>query len=387
MAKLIDLDNLDYFSQLMHQKSKDEFADKNEFETLSNDVTLLAQEVETHTHDDKYMGLVKSTVDLTDSMYDQNTWYPCVSRKAIERKGLHRIICSTQLNGSKPSWSSHTNGFTCICDVLQAAGGWGVTDGAGICLNYQQRYVSDEKNPCGYKHLQHSSRTCFWLRGGGRYDMYTQEGTGWDIYTESTEVSSQTIQPETSCPGVQIEKRSSVYANIAGAITESMIFYNNVGIKGRSTSGATYDICGVDSNNKIYIGWSNQATVHHNNFEIFNQPIQFDNTEFGSMYINIYGDPSRTEFVWRKDDDSLDWNNKFYMANTGKFYASKVVSVGGHDMTWVDGHTMAIIKSNGTGDLSTVKMGDLLLGSSSHRFTISANAPSSPTTGDVWIDI
>ncbi len=402
MNKLIDLESLHYFSQAMYQKSKDSFANKSDLEAVA--ASLL-----THTHDqlyvnkttggtfegpvtfngdvsvsnvfpgsdtnsigtvltpfnavfadtlyengkrldEKYMGLHKSTADLTDAKYDQNTWYPCVSTTAIGRKGLHRIMCSTQLNGSKPSWATHNNGFTCICDVLQIAGGWGVAAGLGICLNYQCRHVSDNKNPCGYWHLDHSSKTCFWLRGGGRYDMYTQNGTGWDIYTETVTIAEQTIWPETSCPGARIE-RSGIYANIHGNIDQHMYLANNVSLKGRSTTGAEYDICGIDTNNEIYLGWNNQTNISVKNSMYCNKPLK--------VYTND-----------GNGDGNGDTNIGYY-DTTNQYYCHYFRGKG---FVAIDNKQSIQVSCN------WMKLGG-------KRFTISADAPSSPATGDIWIDI
>lgn len=66
-----------------------------------------------------------STIDL--STYDQNTYYP-VTGTALPYDGLHLVKLSVQLNsGSKPTWSTHQNGFSVNLCVLATAGGWGTT--------------------------------------------------------------------------------------------------------------------------------------------------------------------------------------------------------------------------------------------------------------------
>lgn len=61
-------------------------------------------------------------VNLTS--LDQNTWYPVVSMNTIPYSGLHHIKCNVQLNsGSKPSWSTHSGGFTVNLDLLVTAFG------------------------------------------------------------------------------------------------------------------------------------------------------------------------------------------------------------------------------------------------------------------------
>ena len=55
-----------------------------------------------------------------------NTWYPVVSTNTIPYTGLRHIKCNVQLNsGTKPSWSTHSAGFTVNLDMLVTAYGWG----------------------------------------------------------------------------------------------------------------------------------------------------------------------------------------------------------------------------------------------------------------------
>ena len=74
----------------------------------------------------------KSTIDLSSSSYDVNTYYPVVGT-AIPGAGYHTYNVDVQLNsGTKPSWSTHTNGFSCNLAVRVKACGWGtVQNGIG----------------------------------------------------------------------------------------------------------------------------------------------------------------------------------------------------------------------------------------------------------------
>lgn len=90
----------------------------------------------------------EQTVDL--SSLDANTWYPVVTNCGWP--GLHHIKCNVQLNsGTKPSWSTHSSGFTAVVELLTLSPGWGTTGGHCICLCNDQRFISDSsKPPVGY---------------------------------------------------------------------------------------------------------------------------------------------------------------------------------------------------------------------------------------------
>lgn len=104
---------------------------------------------------------------------DQNTWYPVVSMNYIPYSGLHHIKCNVQLGGaSKPSWSTHSGGFTVNLDMLVTASGWGTTSANSICLDNFYSWTTSNANPAGYSQMWNSSIAVFWLRGGGQYRLY-----------------------------------------------------------------------------------------------------------------------------------------------------------------------------------------------------------------------
>lgn len=104
---------------------------------------------------------------------DQNTWYPVVSMNSIPYSGLHHIKCNVQLNsGSKPSWSTHSGGFTVNLDLLVTACGWGTTSANSICLDNFYGWTTSNANPAGYSQMTNGSVAVFWLRGGGQYRLY-----------------------------------------------------------------------------------------------------------------------------------------------------------------------------------------------------------------------
>lgn len=140
--------------------------------------------------------LHKKTIDLSGSTYDDNTYYPVVADNAISTGGMHRIGTSVELNTNKPSWSTHNAGFSINIEVLEVANGWGTTDKKGIILVDDYKFANEK--PGWYKQLGNSSKPCFYLRGGGKYYLYTDYLTEWTIYTTSTVISSETVAPTTT---------------------------------------------------------------------------------------------------------------------------------------------------------------------------------------------
>lgn len=207
---------------------------------------------------------ITKEINLTDSKYNEDTWYPVVATVLIPRGGMYRLKCAAQLDGNcMPNWSNHTynNGFTAILDLLTIQSGYGTTDANEIVLSYQQKFISDSKNPIGYKQLINSSKPVLWLRGGGIYQIYSEWNTEWTILTESTTITNETISPVTTSPGLVFKKKSDIYANLQGSST-----YLN-GYQGSIQNTAnTYVL--RDKNKYVNLNYINSDTAKNENVAI-----------------------------------------------------------------------------------------------------------------------
>ena len=163
----------------------------------------------------------KKTINL--SSLDQNTYYPVIGN-GIPKGGMHHLKLSVQLDsGTKPSWSTHSAGFTANLDLLQEAHNWGVTEGRGIVLEYTYGFVSSQ--PVSYQQLTNSGRPVFWCRGGGQYYIYTDYEETWTIYTSSVTLTSQTVAPTSSLPTLNVPK-NTIYGNLNGTIMNETYMNN-----------------------------------------------------------------------------------------------------------------------------------------------------------------
>lgn len=207
---------------------------------------------------------IAKEINLTDSKYNEDTWYPVVATVLIPRGGMYRLKCAAQLDGNcMPNWSNHTynNGFTAILDLLTIQSGYGTTDANEIVLSYQQKFISDSKNPIGYKQLINSSKPVLWLRGGGIYQIYSEWNTEWTILTKSTTITNETILPMTTPPGIIFKKKSDIYANLQGSST-----YLN-GYQGSIPNTAnTYVL--RDKNRYVNLNYINSDTAKNENVAI-----------------------------------------------------------------------------------------------------------------------
>lgn len=193
---------------------------------------------------------------------DQNTWYPVVSMNSIPYSGLHHIKCNVQLNsGSKPSWSTHSDGFTVNLDLLVTAFGQGTTYANSICLNNDSNWVTSGANPAGYSQMGNGSVAVFWLRGGGQYRLYADWDADWTVKTSTYTNNDQSVSPTTSYPGVSIN-RSTITANIDGnatIATTGVRDYNNA----NNTIKIGWSGADLDANTLAYVaGYTSDMKIH-----------------------------------------------------------------------------------------------------------------------------
>ena len=193
---------------------------------------------------------------------DQNTWYPVVSMNCIPYSGLHHIKCNVQLGGaSKPSWSTHSGGFTVNLDMLVTASGWGTTSANSICLDNFYSWTTSNANPAGYSQMRNGSIAVFWLRGGGQYRLYADQDANWQLQTSTYTNNDQSISPTTSYPGVSIN-RSTITANIDGnatIATTGVRDYNNA----NNTIKIGWSGADLDANTLAYVaGYTSDMKIH-----------------------------------------------------------------------------------------------------------------------------
>lgn len=144
--------------------------------------------------------LFQTTIDLSASTYNVNNYYPVVGTAIPSgSSGYHRFIVAVQLNsGTKPSWSTHTYGFTCNLDVEVKASGWGTTNANGWINDNSFRFC--DKMPATFYQMTNSSLPVFYLRGGGKYYVKTDYSCSWSIKTSTYTSNSQSVAPTTSPP-------------------------------------------------------------------------------------------------------------------------------------------------------------------------------------------
>jgi hypothetical protein len=141
-------------------------------------------------------------VDLSAATYDQNTWYTVVGEHLPET-GFAGIKVVANLNsGTKPSWSTHSEGFSVDFHIDTQASGWGTTHAETII--YSDNYRWCPVSPVSYKQLIYGSIPILYLRGGGKYRVFSTYNAAWKIYkdgyTWQSGQYSQSAKPSSTRP-------------------------------------------------------------------------------------------------------------------------------------------------------------------------------------------
>lgn len=137
------------------------------------------------------------TIDA--SGLDVNTYYP-VTLYMNGIWGTADIEVIVALNsGTKPSWSTHAQGFSVHKRWTTMGAGWGTS----IIRRqiFESTYVYATSDPvCGVGQMENSSNEYFYVRGGGKYFVVTNHDITPTLRTTSYTTSNQTISPTTTKP-------------------------------------------------------------------------------------------------------------------------------------------------------------------------------------------
>ena len=160
-------------------------------------------------------GYVMAYRRIDASRLDQNTWYP-VTFNLFATYNV-RIECRVALNsGTKPSWSTHVNGFS-VRKIWEVNGsGWGTNPVNRRVLVSDYAFASTDPVR-GIDQNTNSSLEYVYVRGGGVYYFYLSHNIGATLHTSSYTHNNITIAPTTTAPAVISRNVAYVSDNVASA--------------------------------------------------------------------------------------------------------------------------------------------------------------------------
>lgn len=180
------------------------------------------------------------------SGYDADKWIPFTGTGLPA--GVARFCVDVELNsGTKPSWSTHNNGFSVTLDFDMQRSGWGTTPGRSVI--YTDNHAWCGTSPASYEQMTNSSTPVLYLRGGGKYRVRATYGCTWTARPDGYTINNQTVSPQTSRPKpagvtfdaytVLLTNESHTFAGGTGAAVAASTSCDIVAYKGATRVAAT----------------------------------------------------------------------------------------------------------------------------------------------------
>lgn len=235
----------------------------------------------------KRLNSYTKTIDLKS--LDANKYYP-ISFQLVERKSFIRIKIWNCLDGHKPTWATHINGFSAAIEWDTTASGWGSQRNQRII--YADDYDFCDKSPCGgIEQNWMASVEIVYLRGGAIYyynnndnieAIINSNGYSWtsSTYSYSAPVINNIKKRAYSCYNLSLRSFSALYCseiisyklNISSTSTFGGEATFNGGITGTLTgnaSTATTLQTGRTINGTTFNGSANITTSYWGTSRIF----------------------------------------------------------------------------------------------------------------------
>lgn len=138
---------------------------------------------------------------LNLSALDSNKWYPCVMTAHPSNTTPIRVTFTDALSGHKPSWSTHSSGFSFQFDFEWIGGGWGTISWYLRVYRYAASF-GGETACYGLEQRNNRSALVLYMRGGTSYYYRTTDGRSFTVYTSTTNIGDSTdpdnVSPRTS---------------------------------------------------------------------------------------------------------------------------------------------------------------------------------------------
>ena len=216
----------------------------------------------------KRLNSYTKTIDLKS--LDANKYYP-ISFQLVQRKSFIRIKIWNCLDGNKPTWATHTNGFAAAIEWDTTTNGWGSQDTQRII--YADNYKYCDKSPCGgIEQNTMASVEIVYLRGGAIYyynnndnieAIINSNGYSWtsSTYSYSAPVINNIKNRAYSCYNLSLRSFSTLYCSEIISyklnISSTSTFGGEATFNGGMYSGNIFPL----SNNNYRIGSSSNRFI------------------------------------------------------------------------------------------------------------------------------
>lgn len=142
-------------------------------------------------HASEFWGHFLTTIDA--SALSEDYYYPVTIYIGYRKRVRISVIVDLD-STTKPSWSTHANGFSCRFIEEVSGDGWGAIAKNRVVLDSTYKWAN--KNPIGkVDQMTNSNNEVIWVRGGGKYYFYNSTDFAVTLRTTSFTASGQTVSP------------------------------------------------------------------------------------------------------------------------------------------------------------------------------------------------
>lgn len=199
---------------------------------------------------------------LNLSSLDANKWYPCVMTAHPSNVTPIRVTFTDALSGHKPSWSTHSSGFSFQFDFEWVGGGWGAINWYLRVYRYAAQF-GGETACYGLEQRNNRSALVLYMRGGTSYYYRTTDGRSFTVYSTTTNIGNSTypdnVSPRTSkLNDCYLQEASSRYGTCYRATYADNVT-NADTLDGYHASGLFTNLSNSGNNISITVGGTNKT--------------------------------------------------------------------------------------------------------------------------------
>lgn len=201
---------------------------------------------------------------LNLSALDSNKWYPCVMTAYPSNITPIRVTFTDALSGHKPSWSTHSSGFSFQFDFEWIGGGWGSINWYLRVYRYAASF-GGETACYGLEQRNNRSALVLYMRGGTSYYYRTTDGRSFTVYTSTTNIGDSTypdnVSPRTSkLNDCYLQEAGSRYGTCYRATNADNVS-NADTVDGYHASGLFTNLSNSGNSLSITIGGTNKTVT------------------------------------------------------------------------------------------------------------------------------
>lgn len=199
---------------------------------------------------------------LNLSALDSNKWYPCVMTAHPSNTTPIRVTFTDALSGHKPSWSTHSSGFSFQFDFEWIGGGWGTISWYLRVYRYAASF-GGETACYGLEQRDNRSALVLYMRGGTSYYYRSTDGRSFTVYTSTTNIGDSTypdnVSPRTSkLNDCYLQEAGSRYGTCYRATNADNVS-NADTVDGYHASGLFTNLSNSENNISITVGGTNKT--------------------------------------------------------------------------------------------------------------------------------